>query len=433
MTARRAVAVVLLALVVRVGYVAWVGFDLKASDLQGDDVDYYGIAVNIVGGDGVSRTWMGAGPDNGKIVPTAYRTPLWPLVEAAAFKVAHPSPVIARWLTVLLDAAASLLVFWLGCRLRGPTVGFAAGLVAAVYPPMWIYVSALYSEPLMAVTVVLALIAAEGFHRRPGPAAGALLGGALGLVALARPNGIVVAILLIAWAVWIGRDDLRRAAVNATAVTVMTLAVVAPWVAYASARLHEFVPMTTQSGVLLAGDFNDAVADTGDPRWGYWNYELIIRRLFESDSEDEWNHSLFDEGRRWIADNPGDAVKVVVLRTVRYFDLYASPDNRARIGIPTTYRTLNIAVVGAWWFVFGLAIAGTVRLWRRRELGPWAPALLVFASLAVSGMLLGGATRYRAPAEPVVVLLAATYVVSRVSERSPAAARRGCGPTPVAP
>jgi hypothetical protein len=432
----RATAIFVLAVVVRLAFVGWLGFHLPASQLTGDDVDYYDIAVKITDGHGVSRTWVGAGPDHGKIVPTAYRTPLWPLAEAVVFRATHPSPTTGRLLTVLFDAVTCVLLFWLGCRLRGPTVGLVTGLAAAVYPPLWIYVASLFSEPLMTLTLVVTLLAADAYRRAQTWQRAALLGGALGLVTLARPNGLVIAMLLVPWVIWLGRDHLRRAMWRAAVCLAAVLVLVSPWLVYASARMGEFVPVTTQGGVLLAGDFNDTVIDTGNPRWGYWDYDLIIGRLFTSRSEEEWNHTLFEEGKQWIADNPGGTVKALALRTVRYFDLYWGLDERGVVGIPTTYRNLNIAVVVAWWSAFALAIAGVTRLWRRRELAPWVPALVVFAALAVSGMLLGGATRYRAPAEPIVLLLAATYVVSRINDRTAMSAAdqpRDSAPTPVAP
>lgn len=432
----RAVAVFALAIVVRLAFVGWLGFHLAPSALTGDDVDYYDIAVKITDGHGVSRTWAGSGPDHGKIVPTAYRTPLWPVAEAVVFRVTHPSPTTGRLLTVLFDAVTCVLLFWLGCRLRGPTVGLVVGLAAAVYPPMWIYVASLFSEPLMTLTLVLSLLAADHYRRAQNWSRAALLGAALGLVTLARPNGLVIALLLLPWMVWLGRDHIRRAVRLAGVCLAAVLVLVGPWLVYASARMGEFVPVTTQGGVLLAGDFNDTVIDTGNPRWGYWDYDLIIGRLFTSDSEEAWNHTLFDEGRRWIADNPGGTIEAIALRTVRYYDLYWGLDDRGEVGIPTTYRNLNIAVVLSWWLAFALAIGGVVRLWRRRELGPWVPALVAFAALAVSGMLLGGATRYRAPAEPIVLLLAATFVVSLMKERTMQSSgdpQRGFVPTPVAP
>jgi hypothetical protein len=56
---------------------------------------------------------------------------------------------------------------------------------------------------------------------------------------------------------------------------------------------------------------------------------------------------------------------------------------------------------------------GLVRLKRARRLAPMAPALVAWAAFAVSGVLLAAATRYRAPAEPVVVLLAAAALTVR--------------------
>ena len=408
---RAAIAVFVLALIVRLVFVASIGWSLSPAELKDDSPDYFNIATNLANGDGYTDVWPGIGPDHGKLTFTAYRTPLWPVVQAIAYKVAHPSPTLGRLLCVLLDAVGCALIVLLGARIRGPSVGLVAGAAAALYPTMWVHVVQLFSEPLMTVVVVGTLLVADRYRRAPSWGNAAWLGVGLGLVTLARPNGIVLALFLAGWLVWRARYELRRALGAAACCLIATAAVVMPWVAYASAQNHAFVPITTQGGALLDGDFNDGTATISSPDWGWWDYQRIIVPLFSSSSQQEWNKQLQTRAIDWIKDHPAGTVKVIALRTVRYFDLYWSQDNRLEERIPTDNRRLNELVVLSWWLAAGLAIAGLVRLARHHELGPWVPALLTFAAMAVSGMTLGGATRYREPAEPVVLLLAATFVV----------------------
>jgi len=66
-------------------------------------------------------------------------------------------------------------------------------------------------------------------------------------------------------------------------------------------------------------------------------------------------------------------IKALALRTVRYFDVYWGLDQRGEVGIPTTYRNLNVAVVVSWWVAIVLAAMYMLRAVSgvlHREVGP---------------------------------------------------------------
>jgi hypothetical protein len=421
---RWAVVVAACALAVRLAYVASLGWHLPPERLIEDNPDYYEIATNLAAGHGYSKVWKGPGPAHGTLQPTAFRAPLWPGVQAALYSVVEPTPTRGRLLTVVIDAASCVLVVVLGARLVSPAAGIVAGLLAAVYPPAWVYTGQLWSEPLMGLVVLVTLLAADRYRRAPWPGRAAALGAAAGLVTLTRPNGLVVAAFLGGWLVWHGRRRLRAGLAAAGACAGALALVVAPWVAYSSVRMGTLVPITTQGGSLLAGDFSDTIIDRSSPHWGWWDYDLVIREYFASPDEVTWGRRLQRIGRAWIADNPGGTALAVAYRTVRYFDLYAAWDDRRHDRIPTPSGRLNVAAVASWWVAAPLGVAGLALLRRQGRLGPWGPALCTLAAFAVSGMLLGGATRYRVPSDPVVLLAAAAALTAGV--RRPVA---GSAPT----
>jgi hypothetical protein len=425
---RWAVVVAAVALAVRLAYLAATGWHLPPERLIEDNPDYYAIARNLAAGRGYAKVWNGPGPDHGTLRPTAFRAPLWPAVQATLYTVVEPTPTRGRLLTVVIDTAACALLVVVGARLVSRAAGILAGLMAAVYPPLWVFTGQLWSEPLMALVVLGAVLAADRYRSSPGPGRAAALGAVLGLVTLTRPNGLVVAGFLGAWVAWHGRRRLGAALRSVAACAAALAVVVGPWVAYSSARMGTFVPVTTQGGSLLAGDFSDTIIDRSSPHWGWWDYDLVIREYFASPDEVTWGRRLQRIGARWIRDNPGGTVLAVAYRTVRYFDLYTAWDDRRHDRIPTPWGGLNVAAVVSWWVVAPLGAAGVVGLRRRRALGPLVPALCVLGAFAVSGMLLGGATRYRVPADPLVILLAASWLTARLRVGAD-----GRAPTPAAP
>jgi O-antigen ligase len=77
----------------------------------------------------------------------------------------------------------------------------------------------------------------------------------------------------------------------------------------------------------------------------------------------------------------------------------------------------------SWYLLAGRAVAGGVALRRRRDM-PIYPLVAVASIVLISAALTFGQTRYRAPAEPVVVLLAAVAADAWLRRR---AARRASG------
>lgn len=409
---RAAAGVFVLALAVRLAFVALVpGWSLAARDLYDDAPDFHAIATHLAAGDGYVKPWVRADPAETELRPTAFRAPLWPVALGALYAVTGPSPAAGRALNVVLDALTCALVVVLGARLASLRAGVAAGALAAVYPPLLAGVTQLMSEPLFTLTVVATLLACDAFRVRPGPGRAALVGASLGLGALARPNGLGLAALILVWLGWLAWRR-RGAWLRPVAAAVAALGVVvAPWLVYTRVQMGAFVPVTTQGGSVLAGWYSPAMLDRSQPTWGTWDYPMVIEAYFRAPDELTWSRDLQRRGITWVRDHPAGALRLVGYHVLRYFDLYWELDGRTAAKVPSPFERFNAAVVLSWWLAAPLAVAGLLRLRRRRALGPMVPALLAAAALTASGVLLAAGTRYRAPMEPVVLLLVAAAVV----------------------
>ncbi len=413
-------AVVLLAVVVRLLFIVRVdgGLALTEAELEHDNVSYFELAARISDGDLMSWSYPGPGPQQGEVVPTAFRPPLWPMVQAIPYVVTGPSPTVGRLWNVLLASGACGLVVVLGRRLHSPLVGLMAGVGSAVWPQFVEASRQLMTEGLLLLVVVGTLLALDLHLQRPSWRTAGVVGLLLGLLGLVRANGLGVAVVLAAWLLWRARRQLIPAVRQVTVMAVAAIAVVAPYVAYQTSRFGTPVGISTQSGTVLAGDFNDNVADLSFDRWGWWDIGPSLEVLHRVEDEIEWDRQSRQVGVDWITDNPVTSMRIVGLRAVRYTDAYWDMERRIDTGLVGSSRLLNVLTPLLWW---PTAILAAVAAWRiRRTPGAavrWTPIALLFGTFALFGVLLGGASRYRLPAEPGVILLASTVAVGWLPAR----------------
>jgi hypothetical protein len=164
-----------------------------------------------------------------------------------------------------LDAAAAVLVGWLGRRAAGGPWGAWAGVAYALYWPAVELPSRTMTEnlhtPLLVAGVAGLLASAE--RRVPAAMAG---GVAFGLSALTRAVGLAFLPLALVWRVAVEaptawRDALRRAAAPALAFAITLLAVVGPWAIRNRVFLGDPSPIETVSWFNLWTDntFTDPV------------------------------------------------------------------------------------------------------------------------------------------------------------------------------
>jgi hypothetical protein len=268
------------------------------------------------------------------------------------------------------------------------------------------------SESLAVVLVTLALIVALHVHDHPTWRGGLALGVLVGLAALTRSE---LALLAPAFAglLWWRTGATRSGAgsrapsrwVPAAVLLAAALATVAPWLGYNLARFEQPVLMSTNDGTTLLGANCDRTyyADLGG-----WD----IRCLEPVPTDETADGSVRSAARRELAlEYVGDHLErvpiVVAGRLGRIVDLYGW---ESLVALDVGEEKAEWAVwigMAMWWLLAALAVGGW---WRLRADGCSARwwLLTVPATVVVTTILFYGAHRIRAPAEPVVVVLAAT-------------------------
>jgi hypothetical protein len=241
------------------------------------------------------------------------------------------------------------------------------------------------------------------------PSAGrfALVGGAIGLATLARAEAFMLVGLLVlplaAWAPKVAgvRARLGRFAMGAGAFVL----VVSPWVVANMIRFEEPAVLSTQMGPTLEAAYCEdtfyghnlgswslgCITDWGD------RDRSVLDRLSRQNAMD-----YLDEHRDRLP-------RVLVARVMRTFNL-AHVSDQVNFDWFAEARPINAswAAVGSFWLLGLAGIVGVVVL-RRRGV-PSFPLLSTVANVVITVLVFYGSTRFRSPAEPAIVLLAAVAV-----------------------
>jgi 4-amino-4-deoxy-L-arabinose transferase-like glycosyltransferase len=432
---RLLLAIVVLALAVRVGYVAGakrgpcfvnqqIGF-IHTQCPVGDQLFYNDEANRLARGYGfLERSALGP-----KAPPAADHPPLtavvlapmaWVVIHGPFSWVHDPSAVTEeRYYMAVLGTILVLLIGLLGRRLGGDRVGLVAALLAALYPNLWVNDGLIMSETVTGIVVVLALLLAYNLRDRPRTATALGCGALCGLAALARAELILLVPLLAVPAAFTARAMTRRARLRLAAGAVAAaLLVVAPWVLYNESRFKDTTLLSTNDGLTLAGA-NCARVYSGHAM-GLWILQPpCIEGPQPSGDQSQvsafYRHKAFDYmrahesrlpivvaariGRTWSLFRPYDMV------------LYNVGEGRERwvsvLGLITYYPLALLALAGGW-------------ILARRRRGLLWPLLMPAAVVTMSVAVTYGQTRFRAAAEPSIVLLAAVALLAVWDRARPA-------------
>jgi 4-amino-4-deoxy-L-arabinose transferase-like glycosyltransferase len=375
-----------------------------------DAADYDRYAVSFV--------QHGSPPDSQlRPGPTAFRAPLFPIVLAGAYELTGVRSASDRWeggriLEAVLGTLTVALISLIALRLWGAAAALVAGTLAALFLPLVMVGESLMSESLYVPLGLAAVLAALKSRDSPRPLWWALLAGLMvGLASLTRATELVL-LLPIVFLVW-RRPRLALAALRAplTAIAVALLTLV-PWIIRDADVMHQFVPITDESGYALLGAYNDYAAHrTDDP--ALWSPLLRepakVLRVADRGNEAEVSSHFDTLTVDYIKAHPAYPLKVGLWSTLRLFNLVGVRFERQIE--PTWGFARGVATwsVYAFWVLGPLALLGAVtKTARRAPLAFWmCPVVLLLATVFVVG-----AGRYRSPADPFLVMLAALAVMA---------------------
>ena len=353
-------------------------------------------------------------------ISTVYRAPLWPFIIAGISVIFGPSDYFARLFLCLVGSGTCVLIYLFARDLFGRRIGVLAGVIAAIYPELYIYDGWLYTESLYIFLLFAISYGLYRLQRTPQGKRGIWIvcGILLGLLSLTRPNGIEVIVLFIAWAIIMAWQKLLArpaAAKGALATVLIALAIIAPWTVRNYLVSHTFIPVATGDGTVLLGAYNDEMLTT--PGYiGEWIDPLKSRPDIAKPfplytctppCEVAREAAYEDAALQWI----GSHISIMPqLLKLHFLNIWQPATHEA--DLPTD-RFPNqpssqfvLAMMNTFPIpIFILAALGlAVTFWRWREL---LFIYFVIGLTIVQCLIFYGIPRFRAPMEPMLILLAA--------------------------
>jgi 4-amino-4-deoxy-L-arabinose transferase-like glycosyltransferase len=356
-------------------------------------------------------------------ITTIYRPPLWPWLIAGISLIFGRADIYDRLFLCCLGAGTCVLIYLFARDLFGRRIGLLAGLIACVYPALylydgWLYTESLYTFLLTAICYCVLRIQRDGGRRRRLWLLCAVL---LALLSLTRPNGILVLALVVAWTIFLTwRKLLRsRVLVNAGVAAIVALLLISPWSIRNYLVSHSFVPVATGDGTVLLGAYNDQVL--ADPNnLGSWinplhtnpQVEQILQPfpLYTCTASCEATREEVSKkaAEQWITSHLSVMPTLLLYHVRNFWTPYTREADLPMERFPALPASQALRTMSETFPVpiFLLAAIGLIvtlkRFWRE----------LIFAYLVIlctlgEALVYYGSSRFRAPIEPLLVLLAA--------------------------
>jgi 4-amino-4-deoxy-L-arabinose transferase-like glycosyltransferase len=310
------------------------------------------------------------------------------------------------------------LLYLLVARVFDRRTALAAAALAAVAPSLVFLGGGLLSENLF-IPLVLGTAALAAWQRdRGGWQLAAAAGAVLGLAVLTRSNGLLLALPLML--------GLRGWQPRVVALVAIGLTLV-PWTVRNYGHFDRVLPLGTQSGYTVAGQWNGTASRPG-PKRAEWLAPIFIwpfRDLLGQPGLDEGDvdAELRSRALEFAIEHPTAVIQAVAINIQRTFSIHpghSSLDEIAfqEMGVPA--ERMDVVRIGG--YVLALLALGGVVIIVRRRAGPvwlWLFPVVLFAGYVVWL----GTPRYRVPVDAFLTIPAAialTAAVSRARSRSPA-------------
>ena len=350
-------------------------------------------------------------------LPTVDRAPLWPAIIAVIYAALGFHDFYARLFLCFIGSGTCTLLYLFARDLFSQRIGVLAGLVAAIYPELYIYDGWLYAESLY-IFLLFAFCYILYRLQRTSQAGWAILGGVvLGLLSLTRPNALLVLILFIVWAISVGWTKIipwRVVTKRAMTIVLISLALIAPWTARNYAISQAFVPVATGDGTVLLGAYNNLILRT--PNFvGAWiapkQSNPAIARPYNgicaASCEVARENAFRSAAVQWIGSHASVMPYLLGLHFIRMWQPDTEeadlPTKRFPNQSPSQFVKSMMQKFPV--PIFILAALGLVVTWRR-----WRELLFIYLMIALvigENVVFYGSPRFRAPLEPILILLAA--------------------------
>ncbi|HZS76935.1 MAG TPA: glycosyltransferase family 39 protein [Ktedonobacteraceae bacterium] len=365
-------------------------------------------------------------------IATVYRAPLWPFMLSGLSIFFGSNDFVARMLLSLLDSGTCVLVYLFAQDLFGRRIGLLAGLFAAIYPEMFIYTGWLYTETLYTFFLFALCYTLLRLMRKEGGAWSLWLisGILLGLLSLTRPNGIIVIALVVVWAIimiWLKLLRRRVTLMGIVLTSLLACILIAPWTIRNYQVSHSFIPVATGDGTVLLGAYNSmsltrSAYPNGFP--GTWINPLVavpkVAYTFplidckppcEVAREDTFKNAAY----QWISSHLDYMPRLLLFH---FLNLWVPDTHEADLPVDrfpgqTSSKIVLFMMKTFPILLFVLAAIGLVAQIKR-----WRELLFIYFMILLTiaqALYFYGSPRFRAPIEPMLIVLAAGAIAWLIS------------------
>lgn len=387
---------------------------VRPDGLPGDQVEYDSEARFFTQG----HLWWSTTPF-GVAHASMWKAPVYPAWIGLLYTIFGNSPTKVELIQCLLFAPLSIFAAWkLALHLFDRRVATATAYVVAVFPLAWEFFGLLYPESLAIPLTTLVLLLILG--RTPTTKLAIGTGLLLGFTLLVRPTSFFLfAGMLAAYVITVG----WKRGVGLTAIAIVAaLVVIAPWtIRNYVVTDGGFVPISVQDSAAY-GTFNDeAASDPVNP----YAWRPILRDqpavLTGEPVDDATLRSKLQEvWLDYVKEHPASVPKAFFWNGLsRLWDVRRPARALEEVPFEGRSKAVTTAGLAMYYVILPLALLGLWRLRRRRELV--IPLLLTALAASVVFTVASG-TRYRAPLEPVMVMLAVAAVAAPRARLEPSAA-----------
>lgn len=350
-------------------------------------------------------------------LPTVDRAPLWPAMIAVIYAALGPHDHSVRLFLCFVGAATCALVYIFARDLFGKRIALFAGLLAAIYPFLYIYDGWLYSESVYIFLLLAFCYSLYRLQRRPTWKWMLVSGILLGLASLERPNGLIILASFLAWAVIIGRAKVLSwpaVAKSAIIVGLVSTLLFIPWTLRNYEVTHSLVPVAVGNGKVMLGAYNDMIL-ARPYYYGVWIIPTestpAIAAQFPANCsgpcEVTRDATYQQDAIQWIKGHSND---IPLLLRLHFTNLWSITTQEADLPINRFPDRMSSRLVMDMMevitpIVFALAALGLF-LTRKR----WRELLFIYLMIAITviqALVFYGIPRFRAPIEPMLILLAA--------------------------
>jgi 4-amino-4-deoxy-L-arabinose transferase-like glycosyltransferase len=347
--------------------------------------------------------------------PTAWMTPVYPLIVAAVFKVfgvyTRSSALVLLSLNALTSALTCIPIFFIARRTFGERAAKWAGWGWTFFPyAIYFPVERIWETWLATLLLCLLFLFALHLENSTGMRPWLGFGILSGLAALTSPAIVSVLPFLGGWICYrLHRRRqawLRSAAVAALACIIF----VSPWFIRNYSAFHRFIPFRDNMGLVLRLGTKGATSHWAPYDLGPWHSDAEWQQFLQL-GELGYMEKERKQAVEFIGTHPGWYVWTTLRRAVYMWTGFWSLDPGYLAQEPLDPPNIVLCTIFT-----ALALVGLWRAWRRNSAIAVLYALVLISFPAIY-YITSPEVYYRRPIDPFIVILAASLVPARKARR----------------